>query len=186
MFTAFLDANALVPVALTDTILRAAEAGLFAPKWSPRVFAEAKDVIGRIHPALAPSRIESRFRAMALSFPDAHVLGWEPLVERISLPDPGDRHVVAAAWLAKADAIVTANTADFPPEALAPCGLHAVTPDDFLLDLLDLAGEIVRGIVGRQASDASQPSLDVEDVLIALGLAGAGGFVAEFRKRMTC
>jgi hypothetical protein len=41
MFTAFLDANALVPVALADTILRTAEAGLFAPVWSSRVFALA-------------------------------------------------------------------------------------------------------------------------------------------------
>ncbi|MDR1117922.1 MAG: PIN domain-containing protein [Bifidobacteriaceae bacterium] len=182
MFTAFLDANVLVPVALTDTILRAAEAGLFAPMWSSKVLAEAKMAIGRVRPDLASSRIESRFRAMSLSFPDACVIGWEPLVERIDLPDPDDRHVVAAAWLGKADAIVTANTRDFPTGALEPCGLHAVHPDDFLLDLFDLAPDLVRRIVETQAADASQPSLDVEDVLIALGLAGTGAFVAEFRK----
>jgi predicted nucleic acid-binding protein len=182
MFTAFLDANALVPVALADTVLRAAEARLFAPMWSSRVFAEAKEAIRRIRPGLAPSRIESRFRAMDLSFPDARVSCWEPLVEQIDLPDPDDRHVVAAAWLGKADAIVTANIGDFPADALEPCGLHAVHPDDFLLDLFDLAPNLVRGIMATQAADASQPPLDVEDVLIALGRAGAGKFVAEFRK----
>jgi predicted nucleic acid-binding protein len=163
MLTAFLDANAMVPVALADTILRAAEAGLFAPMRSSRVFAEAKEAIRRIHPDLAPSRIESRFRAMDLSFPDACVSGWEPLVGRIDLPDPDDRHVVAAAWLGNADAIVTADTGDFPTDALEPFGLHAVRPDDFLLDLFDLAPDLVHAIIATQAADASQPPLDVEE-----------------------
>ncbi|MDR1189759.1 MAG: PIN domain-containing protein [Bifidobacteriaceae bacterium] len=122
---------------------------------------------------------------MFTAFPDACVSGWEPLVERINLPDPDDRHVVAAAWLGKADAIVTVNTADFPTNALEPCGLHAVHPDDFLLDLFDLAPELVRRIVATQASGASQPLLDVEHVLIALGRAGVRRFVAEFRRGPT-
>jgi hypothetical protein len=75
MFTAFLDANVLVPVALAGTTLRAAEAGLFAPTWSSKVFVEAKKAIRRIHPDLAPSRIESRFRAMDSGF-GANVSPW--------------------------------------------------------------------------------------------------------------
>ncbi|MDR0592695.1 MAG: PIN domain-containing protein [Bifidobacteriaceae bacterium] len=182
MFTAFLDANALVPVALADTILRAAEEGLFAPKWSEKVEGEAKEAIASIHPDLSPSRIESRFKAMNSAFPDACVHGWEPLVGQIALPDADDRHVVAAAWLSRADAIVTANMADFPEAALAGCGLHAVNPDDFLLDLLDLAPAALARIVKQQAEDAGQPPLSSEDVMIALGRAGAGRFVTEVRK----
>ena len=36
----FLDANVLVPIALTDLLLRAGEDGLIDPHWSPEVLAE--------------------------------------------------------------------------------------------------------------------------------------------------
>ena len=63
--------------------------------------------------------------------------GWEPLAGTIQLPDPADRHVVAAARAGRADVIVTDNLADFPPQAL-PAPLTRQSLDDFLLDSLDL------------------------------------------------
>jgi hypothetical protein len=74
---------------------------------------------------------------MKTAFPDALVTGWEPIVSTVQLPDPDDRHVVAAAWAGRADVIVTDNLADFPPEAL-PAPLFRQSLDDFLLDSLDL------------------------------------------------
>jgi hypothetical protein len=62
---------------------------------------------------------------------------WEALTETIKLPDPGDRHVVAAARADRADVIVTDNLADFPPTAL-PAPLTRQSLDDFLLHSLDL------------------------------------------------
>jgi hypothetical protein len=58
------------------------------------------------------------FRQMETSFPDALVTDWESLVDTVQLPDPDDRHVVAAARAGRADVIVTDNLADFPPGAL--------------------------------------------------------------------
>jgi hypothetical protein len=58
------------------------------------------------------------FRQMETAFPDAVVTDWESLVETIQLPDPDDRHIVAAARAGRADVIVTDNLADFPPAAL--------------------------------------------------------------------
>ena len=55
---------------------------------------------------------------METSFPDALVTDWESLIDAVHLPDPGDRHVVAAARAGRADVIVTDNVADFPPGAL--------------------------------------------------------------------
>ncbi len=45
--------------------------------------------------------------------------GYEPLGERIHLPDPNDRHVLAVAITGRADVIVTKNLKDFPADRLA-------------------------------------------------------------------
>lgn len=181
MFTAFLDACVLLPVALGDTLLRAAEADLYRPAWSPRVQDEVRRAFSRVRPDLPPSRIEARLRAADRVFPDALTTGYEPLEAGVALPDPDDRHVVAAAVTARADAVVTANLADFPDATLGPLGLHAVGPDDFLLDLLDLAPGRMARLVEEQAAATSRPSLTVADVLIALGRAGAPRFASAVR-----
>lgn len=53
---------------------------------------------------------------------DALVTGYEPLIETLQLPDPGDRHVLAAAMTGRADLIVTKNLRDVPADRLAPFG----------------------------------------------------------------
>jgi hypothetical protein len=69
-------------------------------------------------------------------FPDAEVSGYEHLLP-IMTNHPKDRHVLAAATHAKAKVITTANLKDFPVAALRPHGVDAVSPDDFLMDMLD-------------------------------------------------
>ena len=49
-----------------------------------------------------------------------------------------DCHVVAAALATKGEVIVTLNTRHFPNKALAPLAIEAITPDQFLNNLLDL------------------------------------------------
>ncbi len=124
-YTALLDACVLVPVALADTLLRVAERELYRPQWSTRILDEAADAIVEIHPDLAPDVVAKRFTAMNAAFEDALVQGWEALEASIALPDPDDRHVVAAAMRGRADAIVTANVRDFPDEILEPLGIAA-------------------------------------------------------------
>ena len=50
------------------------------------------------------------------------VEGCEPLIEGLKLPDPDDRHVLAAAIKVGAETIVTSNLKDFPADYLAPMG----------------------------------------------------------------
>jgi hypothetical protein len=110
----------LVPVALVDTPLRIAERDLYRPLWSDRIFAEATDAIVEIHPDIPPEQIARRFASMDETFEDARVDGWENLEQTVTLPDPDDRHVVAAAMCGRADAIVTANIRDYPPTSSIP------------------------------------------------------------------
>jgi len=96
-FTVLLDANVLVPVALADTLLRAADQGLFAPLWSERILDEVRRAILKIHDDIDPGRVDARLHAMNRAFEDAGVTGWESLEANTTLPDPDDRHVVSAA-----------------------------------------------------------------------------------------
>ncbi len=65
------------------------------------------------------------------------VTGYEPSIETLNLPDPGDRHVLAAAIRGGATLIVTSNERDFPAAALAAHNIEAIGPDRFLLRLLE-------------------------------------------------
>lgn len=79
-FSVVLDACVLVPVVLTDTLLRVAERGVFRPLWSERILGEAMDAICEVHPTIDTQLVARRFLAMASTFEDATVVGFEPLV----------------------------------------------------------------------------------------------------------
>ena len=133
-FTVVLDACVLVPVTAADTLLRLAEREMYRPVWSERILEEAKRAIERLHPELSAAQIDHRFGSMNKAFENASVSGWESLEGSIVLPDENDRHVVACALVAGADAIVTNNIRDFPER---PCASrYRDNPlDDFLLDI---------------------------------------------------
>ena len=102
---------------------------------------------------------------MNAAVPDSLVTGFEQLIDGLDLPDPDDRHVLAAAVRAGAQAIVTANLSDFPAAKLTPYGMEAIHPDDFLLDLLDLAPGAIANVVVEQAAGLKNPPRTVEDLL---------------------
>jgi len=117
------------------------------------------------------------FRQMRITFPDALVTEWEELVPTIQLPDPDDRHVVAAARAGRADVIVTDNLADFPPAAL-PTSIARQSLDDFLLDVFDLhpaqALTAARAIAARTGK--SGPTLTAADIAAYLTTHGTPVF----------
>ena len=75
---------------------------------------------------------------MNASVPDCLVTNYEKLAASIELPDPDDRHVVAAAIVGHADAIVTFNIRDFPEAVLRPYGIEVQYPDEFVMNQLQL------------------------------------------------
>lgn len=115
---------------------------------------------------------------MCSSFADASVRDWEALVEGLSLPDPDDRHVVAAAVQGRADLIVTANLRDFPQSVLASMGLEVQHPDEFLLNQLDLEPDLTVAVLHQQASAARRPAMTTRTLLDHLARCGVPRFAA--------
>jgi hypothetical protein len=129
------------------------------------------DAIVEIHPDIPPEQVQRRFADMDDTFEDALVAGWEDLEDTVTLPDPDDRHVVAAAVRGRADAIVTANVRDYPVDILGPLNVEVIHPDDFLLNQLDLAPRIVLEVLREQAAHTRRPPLTPVDLIARLARA---------------
>ena len=132
IFTALFDANVLYSFAVTDVVMELAATGLFAARWSAGIHAEWVRHVIQDRPDLSLQQIERRRDQMDAAVPQALVTGYEPLIAGLKLPDPGDRHVLAAAITGRADVIVTFNLKDFPEAALAPYEIEVLHPDEFL------------------------------------------------------
>ncbi len=184
MFTALLDANVLVPVSLADTVLRAAERDLYRPLWSVRILDEVRRALHKIHPTAPPSRFETRIAAMNMTFPDSTLTDFDGILPSIELPDPDDRHVVAAAYTGGADLIVTNNLKDFPQDELKRWRLEAVNPDCFLCDMFDLFPQAMLIIIQEQTADMQHPPTDVDELLASLERAGVPEFVHAVRQKL--
>lgn len=161
-FVVILDACVLVPHPPFDTLLRAADAGLYEPRWSAQILDEVERTL--VHKmGVDRARAAGRIVAMQRAFPHAQVDGHENLIAAMR-NDPKDRHVLAAAVRAGAGAIVTANLKDFPPAALDAYDVEALHPDDFLLDLLDLDLPAVLRSLEEQAEAYVDPPLSLRDL----------------------
>ena len=163
-FRVVVDACALFPMSLCDTLLRAAAAGYFQIYWSAEILDEARrNLVGTQR--ITPEQAVRRFAAMEEAFPEAMVNGHESLIAAMT-NDPKDRHVAAAALKAGAQVIVTANLRDF---ATLPDGVEAQSPDDFLGNLFDLDPEGVVALLRDQAAALKRPPYTFEQLLAALG-----------------
>lgn len=105
---------------------------------------------------------------MDRALPDACASGYQRLIPAIELPDPGDRHVVAAAIRAKAQVIVTFNEKDFPEAVLEEFDLATQHPDTFLRHLIDLAPNIVRVRLATMIDGFSKPEMTHEEYISVL------------------
>jgi len=181
-FIVIYDACVLYPAPLRDLLIRVANAAIVQARWSERILDECFTSIARQRPDLPTGALDRTRALMNDAVPDCLVTGFEPLEEALKLPDPDDRHVLAAAIQANAQVIVTFNLGDFPADALAPYDIEAKHPDGFLLDSLDIApGAMVRCLT-EQAAVLRNPPRTVAEVLETLREQGLVRAVARFRE----
>ena len=76
---------------------------------------------------------------------------------------------------------MTANLRDFPTRALKTYGIEAQHPDDFVLDLLDLAPGAVANVLLEQAASLKNPPRTIPDLLDTLRDQGLVRSVAKLR-----
>jgi predicted nucleic acid-binding protein len=181
-FSVVYDACVLHSAPLRDLLLRVAQSGIVQARWSSKILDECFESIARVRPDLEPERLERTRRLMEVALPAAMVYEYESLIDAIDLPDVDDRHVVAAAIRAGAQAIVTFNLKHFPATALSRYDIDSKHPDQFVLDCLDLAPAIVAHCVREQADSLRNPPRSIVDVLAELRNGGLVQSVARLNE----
>lgn len=99
---ALLDANVLYPARLRDLLIRLDVAGLYQARWTDQILDECFRSITEDRPDLSSERLARTRRHMNAALPAATVDDYEGLIADQDLPDPDDRHVLAAALKAEA------------------------------------------------------------------------------------
>jgi len=183
-FTAFYDANVLYGSTLRNFLMHLALTGLCRAKWSLAVHEEWMKALLRNRPDLTREKLERTRTLMDKHAEDALVTGYEDLIEGLCLPDPDDRHVLAAAIRGRADVIVTQNIRDFPVEVLEPFGIEAQHPDEFIVHLLDLSPGLVLVAAQRHRQSLKNPAKTIEEYLEMLEREGLAQTVAALRDYM--
>lgn len=166
-FTVVYDACVLYPAPLRDTLMRLALTDLFKAHWTDQIHDEWINALLRENKHTREI-LERTRDLMDRHVRDAKVYGYESLINSLELPDPDDRHVLAAAIRCNANAIVTFNLKDFPEASLKPYDLDVIHPDDFILYQIDMAPGPCCAAIHDQRAALKNPPVDVDSFLATL------------------
>lgn len=180
--TAVLDACVLYRAPLRDLLMHLAVADVFRAKWTDAIHDEWMRSLLESRPDLTRDRLQRTRDLMNAHVRDCLVTGYEDLIPGLRLPDPDDRHVLAAAIRADADVNVTYNLDDFPRDSLDTWGIEAQHPDPFIRLLLDLAPPTVCAAAKRQRESLKNPPKTVDEFLAVLERHGLAETVSELRR----
>ncbi|MFC5345742.1 PIN domain-containing protein [Brevundimonas staleyi] len=176
-FTALVDACALAGALKRNLLLTLAEAEFFRLRWSETILDETEAAIARMLTAKgvedAADRAARARRAMVDAFEEACVGDFSAMMDAVTgLPDPKDRHVVAAALQTSAAIIVTDNLRDFPEAVLAPLNLEARSADAFIADTIALDPGRAVAAIQRMRRRFNRPEKSAEVLLLDMEAAG--------------
>ena len=163
-FSVILDACVLYPAPLRDLLMRLALVDLFKARWTDKIHEEWINALLR-KDKFSREKLEQTRDLMDENVRDAKVTGYENLIDGITLPDPDDRHVLAAAIRCNADAIVTFNLKDFPEDVLKEYAIDVIHPDDFIFYQIDMASTACCQAIKAQRLALKRPPYSVDDFL---------------------
>jgi predicted nucleic acid-binding protein len=181
-FTALYDACVLYPAPIRDVLMHLALTDLYRARWTNTIHEEWIRALLAERPDLSRAQLERTRDLMNAHARDALITNFEDLIPSLSLPDPDDRHVLAAAIRGRADVIVTYNIKDFPEQVLSHYGIELQHPDEFLSHVLDLAPGIVLAALQRLRRSLVRPPVSPEMYLTTLERHELSGFVAKLRE----
>lgn len=172
------DACVLYPSALRNVLIELAtpDYALFQAKWTERIESEWLENLIINRPDLDSNKLRKTAQIMRIVVPDCIVTNYEKLEAGLELPDPNDRHVLAAAIRSKAQAIITRNLKDFPADVLAEFDIEAIHPDLFLINQFDLSNARVLDAIKNIRGRLVNPKLSAVDYLDSLSVDGATAF----------
>lgn len=164
---AFCDANVLYPSLLRDLLIRLDIEGLCRLRWSDEVNEEWINALVRDR-GLPRAPLDQTRQLMDAAVPHARVTDYQHLMPGLNLPDPDDRHVLAAALHSGAPSLITFNLNDFPVTALPGTTLAVVHPDGWLAPVLAQHPQATARVLRWLVAPFKKPPLTTGDVAAAL------------------
>ncbi|MEM9343130.1 MAG: PIN domain-containing protein [Pseudomonadota bacterium] len=165
MTRVLIDACVLYPTVMREVVLGVASEGVFTPLWSDRILEEWARAAARIGEE-ATARAE--IALLRAAWPTASVAVSEATDTRLTLPDPCDTHVLAAAIDGEADELMTLNLKDFPTRTLSAEGIIRRDPDGVLMEALSQHPDTVKRVVQRvhaKAQDLAKEDIPLRALL---------------------
>lgn len=184
-FIVIYDSCVLYPAPLRDLLMRLALTNLYQAKWTKHIHEEWMRNLLKNRPDLSEDKVQKTREKMDLYVRDGLVEGYEDLIDSLHLPDPDDRHVLAAAIRANAETIVTFNLSDFPIQATAKYEIDVQHPDEFLKHLIDLApARVVETVKETRVSLKNPPKTPLEylSILEQQSLPRTVAYLKEYEK----
>ncbi|MGH9844462.1 MAG: PIN domain-containing protein [Blastocatellia bacterium] len=175
------DANVLYSILLTDLVLSLGEAGLYRPRWTNEIHEEWIRNVLEDQPERTREELERRRAFMDQAIDHDLTEGYEHHIANLTLPDPDDRHVLAAAIESGAEIILTYNLRDFPPAVLSAYGITAQHPDEFLCRQMTAAPTLVVDVIERMRLKRKRPEISQQQLLEKLSRLSIPQFVKMLR-----
>jgi len=162
---AIFDACTLYPFHLRNILVQAAVDRLVEARWTDAIHDEWIRNLAAGMPTLPKGRLQTTRRLMNEALPAAMVNAYEDHIPIVNLPDPNDRHVVAAAIAGRASLILTWNLRHFPASELGKFDLRVQTPDAFLCAVYDEVPDLIVGSLANARRNLTKSRISAPDFI---------------------
>jgi len=159
------DACILYPFHLRNIVVQVAVDRLVDARWTDEIHDEWIRNLVANRPAIPIERLQITRRLMNDALPGAMVVGYQRHILAVTLPDPDDRHVVAAGIASGATIVLTWNLRDFPAREMKKHGLRTQTPDAFLVELCDHAPDLILASLANARRNLSKTRVSASDFI---------------------